>query len=71
MAIKSMITRKATASRSNRFLSMWIRIVRFGGSYNEARQPAASNCVPAMHEAQQNFGRAALARSNLVSENPE
>src|ERR1700752_731566 len=73
MAIKSMITRKATASGSNRFLSMWIRIeptLRFGGSYYEATR-CHSNCVPAMRKAQQNFRRAALARSNLVSENPE
>jgi hypothetical protein len=68
MTLKSMITTKAIAFPSGGFPSMWTHIelhssVRKLQQNNRPWLPPF-NSVPAMHEAQQHFGCAALARSN-------
>src|SRR5258708_33124033 len=66
MTIKRVITTKAIASASSHFLSRWTRIEQHS-SLRKLQNKISLSCrfsngVSAMHEAQQHFGCAALAR---------
>jgi hypothetical protein len=67
MTIKRVITTKAIAFASSCFLTVWNRIesTPLYGSYGQNKPELPPfNSVPAMHEAQQHLGCAALAQSN-------
>jgi hypothetical protein len=70
-----MITTKAIASPSSRFLSIWTRIEQHSSlrklQQNNKPQLLPFNSVPAMREAQQHFWCAALVSSNSYLETPK
>jgi hypothetical protein len=71
MTIKKVITTKAIASPSSRFISRWTRIEQHSLFAEAAKQISLScrrsNSVPAIHEAQQHFGCAARGAIQFIS----